>query len=36
MFTINEEDIKKIVQPKTIKSKSNGCGTTSGNLVYVI
>ena len=33
MFTINEEDIKKIVQPKTIKSKSNGCGTAPGNLV---
>ena len=24
---------KKIMQPKTIKSKNNGCGTAPGNLV---
>ena len=35
MFKINEEDIKKIVQPKTIKSKSNGCDTALGNLVQI-
>ena len=23
----------KIIQPKTIKSKNNGCGTAPGNLV---
>jgi hypothetical protein len=25
---------KKIIQPKTIKSKKNGCGTAPSNLVY--
>ena len=25
---------KKIMQPKTIKSKNNGCGTAPGNLVH--
>ena len=28
-----EDDLKKIMQPKTIKSKTNGCGTAPGNLV---
>ena len=28
-----EDDLKKIVQPKTIKSKNNDCGTAPGNLV---
>ena len=26
---------KKIMQPKTIKTKNNGCGTAPGNLVTV-
>ena len=26
---------KKIMQPKTIKSKNNGCGTAPGNLVFI-
>ena len=26
---------KKIMQPKTSKSKNNGCGTAPGNLVYI-
>ena len=26
----------KILQPKTIKSKSNGCGTAPGNLVNLL
>ena len=25
--------LNKIMQPKTIKSKNNGCGTAPGNLV---
>jgi hypothetical protein len=29
-----EDDIKKIMQPKTIKSKNNGCCTAPGNLVF--
>ena len=28
-----EDDLQKIMQPKTIKSKNNGCGTAPGNLV---
>ena len=28
-----EDDLKKIVQPKTIKSKNNDCGTAPGNLI---
>ena len=28
--------LKKIMQPKTIKSKNNGCGTALGNLVYYL
>ena len=35
MFTNYEEDIIK-VQPKTIKSKSNGCSTAPCNLVSKI
>ena len=31
-----EDDLKKNNQPKTIKSKNNGCGTAPGNLVIVI
>ena len=30
-----EDDLKKIKQPKTIKSKNNGCGTAPGNLVFI-
>ena len=30
-----EDDLKTIMQPKTIKSKNNGCGTAPGNLVTV-
>ena len=30
----NENNLKKIMQPKTIKSKDNSCGTAPGNLVY--
>ena len=28
-----EDNLKKIIHPKTIKSKNNGCGTAPGNLV---
>ena len=28
-----EDDLRKIMQPKTIKSQNNGCGTAPGNLV---
>ena len=28
-----EDDLKKKMQPKKIKSKNNGCGTAPGNLV---
>ena len=31
----NENDLKKKMQPKTIKSKNNGCGTAPGNLVFI-
>ena len=31
-----KNDLKKMMPPKTIKSKSNGCGTAPGNLVYFI
>ena len=34
-FLIMEYDLKKIMQPKTIKSKSNDCGTAPGNLVFI-
>jgi hypothetical protein len=30
------EQPKKILQPKTIKNKNNGCGTTPGNLVVIV
>ena len=33
IFLKNEDDLKKIIQPKTIQSKNNGCGTAPGNLV---
>ena len=32
-FLKMEDYLKKIVQPKTIKSKKNDCGTAPGNLV---
>ena len=32
----NENNLKKIMQPETIKSKDNGCGTAPGNLVFNI
>ena len=35
-FCSMEDDIKKIMQPKTIKSKNNDCGTAPGNLVLSI
>ena len=33
MFLKIETTSKKIMQPTTIKSKNNGCGTAPGNLV---
>ena len=30
-----EDDLKKTMQPKTIKSKNNSCGTAPGNLVVM-
>ena len=30
-----EDNHKRIMQPKTIKSKNKGCGTAPGNLVYI-
>ena len=35
-FFKKEDDPKKIMQPKSIKSKNNGCGTAPGNLVNYI
>ena len=32
-FFLIEGDLNKIMQPKTIKCKNNGCGTAPGNLV---
>ena len=32
-FLKMDDDLKKIMQPKTIKSKNNDCGTAPGNLV---
>ena len=29
-----EDNLKNIMQPKTIKSKNNDCGTAPGNLVF--
>ena len=31
-FLKMDDDLKKIMQPKTIKSKNNDCGTAPGNL----
>ena len=31
-----EDKLKKIMQPKTIKSKTNDCGTAPGNLVSLV
>jgi hypothetical protein len=31
----NENNLKKIMQPETIKSKDNGCGTAPCNLVLL-
>ena len=36
MFLKMETTSKKIMQPTTIKSKDNGCGTAPGNLVLYI
>ena len=36
MFLKIETTSKKIIQPTTIKSKNNGCGTAPGNLVIII
>ena len=36
MFLKIETTSKKIIQPTTIKSKNNGCGTAPGNLVYIL
>ena len=33
-FIENGRRPQKKIQPKTIKNKNNGCGTTPGNLVY--
>ena len=33
-FLKMEDDLKKIMQRKTIKIKNNDCGTDPGNLVY--
>ena len=35
MFLKMETNSKKIMQPTTIKSKDNGCGTAPGNLVWL-
>ena len=35
MFLKIETTSKKIMQPTTIKSKNNGCGTAPGNLVMI-
>ena len=32
-FFENKDDLIKLIQPKKIKSKKNGCGTAPGNLV---
>ena len=34
-FLKMDDDLKKIMQPKTINSKNNDCGTAPGNLVYI-
>ena len=31
-----KNDLKEIMQPHTIKSKNNDCGTAPGNLVFII
>ena len=36
MFLKMETTSKKIMQPTTIKSKDNGCGTAPGNLDLII
>ena len=35
IFLKMEDVLKNIVQPKTIKSKNNDCGTAPGNLVFI-
>ena len=35
MFLKMETTSKKIMQPTTIKSKDNNCGTAPGNLVFI-
>ena len=36
IFLLKKEDLKKKMEPKTITSKNNGCGTAPGNLVIQI
>ena len=36
IFFLNKDNLKKLMQPQTIKSKTNGCGTAPGNLVCII
>jgi hypothetical protein len=36
IFFLNKDDLKQIMQTKTIKSETNGCGTAPGNLVSII
>jgi hypothetical protein len=36
IFLKTEVNLKKMMQPKTIKSKNNSCGTGPGNLVKFI
>ena len=31
---MKDDLIEKVLQPKTIKNKNNGCGTAPGNLVF--
>ena len=35
-FLFEQKQPSNIMQPNTIKSKNNGCGTTPGNLVAVL
>ena len=34
-FLKMKDNLNKIMQPKTIKSKNNDCGTAPGNLVLI-
>ena len=33
IFLMKDDLKEKVLQPKTIKNKNNGCGTAPGNLV---